>query len=59
LSPIVVGAFTSKELAMAAKEHLENSLLPEYKPEYDSYGLVSGIEYTIVEMRTNTIVAKE
>jgi hypothetical protein len=56
---MVSGVFTSKELAIAAKEHLENALLPEYKPEYDTYGLVSGIEYSLVEMKTNTIIVRE
>lgn len=46
----MIGVFSSKKKADAAKKALEAAQHPDDRPEYDDWGLTSGIEYYITEM---------
>lgn len=41
--------YASEESAKNAKKQLEKKRHKSWEPEYDSYGLVKGIEYTVIK----------
>lgn len=49
----ILELFKYKKTAIATAKALLDKELPEYKPEYDDYGLVQGIDYKVEEMPVN------